>query len=168
MKMELQVSQFNIIHHLTENLCDRWFLFQIPMRIKGKERHRDGKSGKYTPTNTAAHQRIIGNVCRKKVGELNFEMIGKDSSVAVIIVQSIVPPQKWIKKNPNASLPFPCNEKPDWDNIGKTVSDAMNKIAYEDDKSIALATVIKQYDEVDKLTVIVGQIKEAKCEPKQQ
>ena len=37
--------------------------------------------------------------------------------------------------------------KPDWDNIGKLISDALNGVAYDDDKCIVDACVRKFYSE---------------------
>jgi len=49
--------------------------------------------------------------------------------------------------------------KPDWDNIGKLVSDALNKVAYDDDKCIVDSRVVKVYSENPRTEII---IKEAK------
>ena len=35
--------------------------------------------------------------------------------------------------------------KPDWDNIGKLISDALNGVAYADDKDIVFGAVQKAY-----------------------
>ena len=45
--------------------------------------------------------------------------------------------------------------KPDWDNLGKLVSDALNGIAYGDDKSVVEARVMKFYSELPRTEVIV-------------
>lgn len=37
--------------------------------------------------------------------------------------------------------------KPDWDNVGKIVSDALNGIAYRDDSQIVDARVVKRYSD---------------------
>ena len=40
---------------------------------------------------------------------------------------------------------LPHLKKPDWDNVGKTVSDALNGLAWDDDSLIAKACVSKVY-----------------------
>lgn len=45
--------------------------------------------------------------------------------------------------------------KPDWDNIGKIVCDALNGVAYDDDKVICQAAVYKQYSETPKTVITV-------------
>ena len=56
-------------------------------------------------------------------------------------------PHSWSKRKQeeaidNRILPM---VKPDWDNIGKIVCDALNGIAYKDDAAITDATVCKRY-----------------------
>lgn len=46
--------------------------------------------------------------------------------------------------------------KPDWDNIGKLIADALNGIAYDDDKCIVDAMVRKFYS-TDPRTVVILQ-----------
>lgn len=53
------------------------------------------------------------------------------------------------------------DKKPDWDNISKNICDALNGIAYPDDKSIVIGRVIKSYDTIDYVHV---SIKAWKCE----
>lgn len=45
--------------------------------------------------------------------------------------------------------------KPDWDNVGKLVSDALNGVAYGDDKEIVAATVIKMYSDRPRMRIVL-------------
>ncbi len=45
--------------------------------------------------------------------------------------------------------------KPDWDNIGKLVADALNGVAYDDDKCIVDAQVRKFYSETPRTVVVL-------------
>nr|DAG40359.1 MAG TPA: Endodeoxyribonuclease RusA [Caudoviricetes sp.] len=45
--------------------------------------------------------------------------------------------------------------KPDWDNLGKLVSDALNGIAYDDDKSVVDASVRKYYSDRPRTQITV-------------
>lgn len=38
-------------------------------------------------------------------------------------------------------------KKPDWDNIGKIICDALNGIAYADDSQIVLGQMVKKYSD---------------------
>lgn len=51
--------------------------------------------------------------------------------------------------------------KPDWDNISKNICDALNGIAYPDDKAIVSGSVHKYYGSADYVNIVItGQ----KCE----
>lgn len=49
--------------------------------------------------------------------------------------------------------------KPDWDNIGKAVCDALNGIAYKDDSQVVSANVYKVWasDGLPKVVVSIGE-----------
>lgn len=51
-------------------------------------------------------------------------------------------------------------KKPDWDNIGKIISDALNKSAYADDAQIVDAHIIKWYSHNPRVEVEIGEIKD--------
>ena len=49
-------------------------------------------------------------------------------------------------------------KKPDADNVAKTIADALNVLAYEDDAQITNLTVMKRYDEPPEVRVRVWPI----------
>lgn len=51
-------------------------------------------------------------------------------------------------------------KKPDWDNIGKIVCDALNKTAFHDDAQIVDGSVIKCYSEQPRIEVEIWEIAE--------
>ena len=46
-------------------------------------------------------------------------------------------------------------KKPDWDNVGKIICDALNGIAYSDDAQIVDGRTIKKYGEVPRVEVFI-------------
>ena len=48
--------------------------------------------------------------------------------------------------------------KPDWDNVGKIISDALNGLAYRDDSQIVRATVEKYYSDEPRVEVEIQEI----------
>lgn len=48
--------------------------------------------------------------------------------------------------------------KPDWDNLGKLVSDALNGVAYDDDKCIVEAYVRKFYSETPRTEITIREV----------
>lgn len=55
--------------------------------------------------------------------------------------------------------------RPDWDNIGKIVSDALNGIAYHDDSQIVEAMVEKWYSSNPRVEVLIKELEVLPFEP---
>lgn len=51
-------------------------------------------------------------------------------------------------------------KKPDWDNVGKIVCDALNKVAFYDDSQIVDGSVIKCYSEQPRVEVEIWEVAE--------
>lgn len=51
-------------------------------------------------------------------------------------------------------------KKPDWDNVGKIVCDALNKVAFHDDSQIVDGSVIKCYSEQPRIEVEIWEVAE--------
>lgn len=49
----------------------------------------------------------------------------------------------------------PVVKKPDWDNIGKVISDALNEIAYKDDSQVYSSIVEKYYSDKPRTVVTI-------------
>lgn len=47
-------------------------------------------------------------------------------------------------------------KKPDWDNIGKIVSDSINEILYKDDKQLWDVRVVKKFNDINKDQIVVS------------
>ena len=50
-------------------------------------------------------------------------------------------------------------KKPDWDNVGKIISDALNGLAYHDDSQVVSATVEKWYSTEPRVEVELEEVK---------
>lgn len=50
-------------------------------------------------------------------------------------------------------------KKPDCDNIAKTILDALNGLAYDDDAQVVYLSVYKLYSRVDRVTVRLSEAK---------
>jgi Holliday junction resolvase RusA-like endonuclease len=63
-----------------------------------------------------------------------------------------------VKKAKMLSGDIRPTKKPDWDNIGKVVCDALNNLAYGDDSHVVSGTVYKWYSEEPRIVVeLIGQ-----------
>lgn len=112
----------------------------VPGKPRGKERPRFGGHA-YTPERTRTAERVIAWYYCMQTGHRVFE-------TPVIRIKAIFePPKSASKKTREAMLAGQVRPKvkPDWDNIGKLVCDALNGIAYKDDKDVVEATVKKEY-----------------------
>ena len=130
----------------------------INEKPKGKQRPRHTKYGiTYTPKETKDYEDLIKieaiRQCRK---ELIPEWEGE---VKIKIIANFEPPKSVSKKKRQELLEsVGYTHKPDWDNIGKMVCDALNGVAYKDDSQIGCALVFKNYAEKDSLEIEIEYI----------
>lgn len=83
-----------------------------------------------------------------------------DGPVSLSVVATLPIPQSWSQKKQaeaRAGQLYPA-KKPDWDNLGKQVSDSLNGICYADDAQICFATVSKVYGEKPGLRIEVQRL----------
>lgn len=124
----------------------------------GKQRPRFTKRGvTYTPRETSEREREIAFAYRQEFGSLKFPRVPLG-----ILITAVMP----IPKNaPKYKIPDMLSGvirpavKPDWDNVAKLVCDALNGVAFDDDKQIVSARVEKLYGETPKTAVTVYTLK---------
>lgn len=110
---------------------------------QGKGRPRFTKQGRaYTPKKTAEYEKYIADEYIRQCGE----SFGNKPIGVVIIGRCKVPKNapKSVKEKMYAGQIYPT-KKPDIDNIGKIILDALNGIAYDDDKQIVNYQSLKRY-----------------------
>lgn len=122
----------------------------IPGPPQGKARARTfynprlGKHTSVTPSNTVLYENLI-KTCYMRNHE--GECYEADQALELIIYAYFEIPNSMSKKDRKAVYDgklFPT-KKPDADNIGKVVCDALNGLAYKDDKQIVNLHVMKRY-----------------------
>ena len=132
-------------------------IFSIPGEPVAKARARAtmiaGKARMYTPGKTASYEWKAAYLAKQAMGLLE----PVTGPVALTIHAVFAHPAGWSKKRTAANLakPEPVVKKPDWDNVGKIVSDALNGVCWKDDSQVARATVTKVYGEVPGVLVTV-------------
>ena len=138
--------------------------FTVPGPPQGKGRPRFTRTGHaFTPAKTAEYERQIRQAYTRQCGQTFPE----DAALRVKIVAWFSVPASDSKarrdmKLKHKMLPI---KKPDWDNIGKVICDALNGLAYRDDSQIVDGRVIKVYGEQPKVTVIIEAIEADNTEP---
>lgn len=115
---------------------------------QGKQRPRFRKRGKfvqtYTPTETVKYELKFKKAWTDKYGTFKFSA---DVPLYVSVMCYYQIPKSFSKKKMEEIAQgnvYPM-VKPDIDNVGKAVLDALNKVAYEDDKQIVKFEVTKCY-----------------------
>lgn len=131
-------------------------IFSIPGEPVGKARARTVRNGSksisYTPEKTKEYERLV-RFCYMKARGKYFE----DKPIRAIITAYYHIPKSDSKKQRELKLQdevLPCI-KPDCDNIAKIILDALNGLAYVDDKQIVSLTVTKQYAETPEVVVVL-------------
>ncbi|MGN8831161.1 RusA family crossover junction endodeoxyribonuclease [Selenomonas montiformis] len=133
--------------------------FFVPGQPKGKGRPRfDPRSKRaYTPQKSAEYERYISMCCRRKGGPARMS-----GPLGVEIDARFAIPKQTTKKmraQMDAGAVQPC-KRPDIDNVVKSVLDALNGVAYEDDKQVVRMIARKRYSECPGVMVTVYEIGE--------
>ena len=110
----------------------------------------------YTPTKTKNAEQEIAVAYINKFGKT---MLKGPLEMKVICEYQV--PKSYTKKKKNLAKEglLPKLTSPDVDNLSKTALDALNKIAYEDDKQVISLLSMKRYAVDDKPRVLI-EIKE--------
>ena len=129
--------------------------FTIPGPPTGKGRPRATASGgyarMYTPTKTVSYEEKVVAFYLESNGHV--PMIEKDVPVYADIIAFFKMPKSWSKTKLNKMVGTPCLKAPDFDNIGKIICDALNGVAYHDDKQVYQAHISKYWSTTDRVEV---------------
>lgn len=118
----------------------------------GKARQRVTRFGTYTPEATTMYENLIKTEYRRQCRDHRFD--DKQPLRMEIKAEYLIPATaSKVKRAAMLRGEIRPMKKPDWDNVGKVVSDALNKLAYRDDTQIVDCTVRKFYSDRPKITV---------------
>ena len=117
-------------------------IFTVPGLPRGQGRPRFARIGNHVRAYDPAESREWKARVALAAQAAGVRMI--EGPVAIGIVVFLARPKRLMRKrDPEGPILATC--KPDWDNLGKGVSDALNGIAYADDAQVAFACVSKAY-----------------------
>lgn len=133
----------------------------------GKGRPKFARQGNfvkaYTPEKTAEYEELVRTIYSLKAKDKNYQTMffSEGTPVAVEIKAYFKIPKvsREIRKKMLSGEIRPL-VKPDLDNIGKIICDALNGIAYDDDKQIAEMQIQKWYSETPKVEVVISDFSE--------
>lgn len=128
----------------------------VPWAVRGKQRARVTRFGSYTPKETKRAEAELGWEAKGIRAPLLF------GPVQLTIEIEIEPPKSWnrglrLKALTGGSYP---TAKPDLDNVVKLIGDALNGIAWADDKQIVMVTACKRYMPTDRTKIGWGPMPE--------
>jgi Holliday junction resolvase RusA-like endonuclease len=127
--------------------------FVVPGELVPWARARGGKTvPHYTPSKQANYMTALKLICSTAMkGAPPLE-----GPIKLTLLACYPWPRAWSQKKRDANRWRWT--KPDYDNIGKIVGDALNKIAWRDDAQIADATVHKFFGETPGLAVRIERL----------
>ncbi len=115
---------------------------------KGKGRHRVARTPygvrTYTPNETMIGEARIAYVFKAECKDF-YADIGEPVELTVQAYMAIPASASKKKREQMIFGEIRPMKKPDWDNIGKLVSDALNGIAWHDDAQVVTSIVEKHY-----------------------
>jgi Holliday junction resolvase RusA-like endonuclease len=128
--------------------------FTVPGTPIGKARPRITKHGAYTPEKTVIAEDTIRRAYNSSI------LFGADIPLRLCVDAFFPIPQSKSERVKGEMLKgfIRPTKKPDWDNIGKLVSDALNQVAYYDDKQIVECTVRKFYSDRPRLEIRIEEV----------
>lgn len=126
----------------------------IPGEPCAKQRPRLGKGFTYTPTKTVNYETLVKQLYITQ-GNERLEGALKLTVNAYFSIPKSASKKKTLDMYESRIRP---TKRPDWDNIGKIISDALNGLAYHDDSQIVAATVGKWYSTEPRVEIEITEL----------
>ena len=129
--------------------------FTVPGQPQGKGRPRFSRAGGFVRTYTPAATRSYEDAIRIAAVRAGAEVMTGPLRMKIYACRQV--PASASKREVSellAGMAY-CTTRPDWDNLGKICSDALNGVCYEDDSQIVDARVVKQWAFEASVTVII-------------
>ena len=128
----------------------------IPLKPRGKERPQWSEKTKrmYTPATTTDYEDLIKLIYRQRYGTQMFPQ-GVPLDIRIRAYYQIPKSDTLTVRAKKLTGAIRPTVKPDWDNIGKIVADALNKIAYHDDAQIVDSQTRKFYSDNPRVEILI-------------
>ena len=121
--------------------------FSIDGPPHGKGRPRFRRFGNFVQTYTDAKTKSYETLVKEEATKAMGSSEPLEGPVKLDLIIRLPVPKSYPKKRLEACLngsEWPT-KKPDWDNVAKSIADAMNDIVFLDDTQIVIARVVKTY-----------------------
>lgn len=129
--------------------------FEVIGTPVAKGRPRLGRWGTYTPERTANYENLVKI---SYLNQCNDKFIDKPLKMEIWAYFEPTKAEKKSKKKYASLIGQPYIKKPDLDNIAKSICDALNDVAYEDDSQIVVLIIHKLYAEQAKAVIEISEM----------
>ncbi len=129
--------------------------FTIHGQPQGKARPRVTRNGTYTPQKTKDYQNQIKAEYITQTGNITLD---GELSATITCYYKIPKSTSKAKRKLIEDGKLRPVVKPDLDNVGKAVLDALNKVAYKDDSAIVELRLRKFYSDDPRVVVILKEV----------
>lgn len=129
--------------------------FVIPVAPRGKERPRFANGHTYTPKETRNYEELVR---REYIAQTGGKKLSGPLKVSMFAIFPINASDSQKTKYYKINGKIKPTKKPDCDNIAKAILDALNGIAYDDDKQVVTLHIEKEYGAIGSVEVVIGEI----------
>ena len=134
--------------------------FFIPIKPESKLRARFARGGRvYSVKKTSKYESAVKSVCRQTMERKHLKPF--ESCVCVVLRFNFEHPQSWSERRKKQRAWH--TSKPDLDNLVKAVLDALNGVAYTDDKLVVRVDARKIWSTSDSVSVTVEELSESEA-----
>jgi Holliday junction resolvase RusA-like endonuclease len=127
----------------------------IPGSPCAKQRPKFGNGRTYTPDKTVNYEALVKQLY---IVEHHGKQLEGALQLTVKAYFQIPKSESKKKKLDMYECRIRPTKRPDWDNVGKIISDALNGLAYHDDSQIVTATVEKWYSTEPRVEVEIQEM----------
>ena len=135
-------------------------IFEVPGKPQGKQRPKFARKGKftqaYTPDETVMYENLIKIMCKQSMQKSNQKIALGPVHVGINAYYYIPKSTSNKKRAEMLAQTIRPDVKPDLDNVIKVVLDAINAIAFLDDKQVIQITAEKFYSENPRVEVLIS------------
>lgn len=129
--------------------------FTVEGKPVGKARPRVTRNGTYTPTKTKNYEKLVQWSYRNK-----YKGQALNGPIRLDITFFMYIPKNTSKKRTEMKIAREIlpTKKPDWDNMAKAITDALNGLAYKDDNQIVEAHIYKYFSDDPRAVVRIQEL----------
>ena len=121
----------------------------------GKERPKFTRGHAYTPEKTRNYEELVR---REYIAQTGGQKLRGSLKVFIYAKFPVNASDSQKTKHSKISGEIKPIKKPDCDNIAKAILDALNGVAYDDDKQVVRLHVEKEYGTTGSVEVVIGEI----------